>query len=235
MMPKICIFPLGLITSGFVNGKITSSLALAGGESSRLIQYLRKLHCRAQEAGGRNRLPVSVSAAGDNLCRHRLASVELAAKTSPSPWQLGNDGIFSLPPWFGIPRWLLGAALCAGLPAGVQLWGGMGSFHGHPTAFPALPQLLEGEWDLLAPGTAPARFWVLEVGPAVRGIHSILLLKHGQVWGLCHTAAMELHDWSHVALPQGQKLRPHCYSWLCPGRAMLAPAGAASIPRKTSG
>lgn len=74
MIPKICLFPPELIASGFVNGKITSSLALAGGESSRLIQYLRKLHCRAQEAGGRNRLPVSVSAAGDDLCRHRLAS-----------------------------------------------------------------------------------------------------------------------------------------------------------------
>lgn len=100
MISKICIFPPGLITSGFVNGKITSSLALAGGESSRLIQYLRKLHCRAQEAGGRNRLPVSVSA-GDNLCRHRLASVELAGKTSPLPWELGKDGIFSLFPCFG--------------------------------------------------------------------------------------------------------------------------------------
>lgn len=105
--------------------KITSSLALAGGESSRLIQYLRKLHCRAQEAGGRNRLPVSVSAAGDNLCRHRLASVELAGKTSPLLWELGKDGIFSLLPWFGISSWLwrcLGAALSAGLSAGVQLW-----------------------------------------------------------------------------------------------------------------
>lgn len=121
VISKICIFPPGLITSGFVNGKITSSLALAGGESSRLIQYLRKLHCRAQEAGGRNRLPVSVSAAGDNLCRHRLASVELAGKTSPLPWEPGEDGIFSLLPWFGISRWL-GGALCAGLSAGVGLW-----------------------------------------------------------------------------------------------------------------
>lgn len=48
-------------------------------------------------------------------------------------------------------------------------WGGMGSFHGHPAAFPTLPRLLEGGWDLLAPSTAPAGFWVLEVGPAAPG------------------------------------------------------------------
>lgn len=177
MISKICIFPPGLITSGFVNGKITSSLALAGGESSRLIQYLRKLHCRAQEAGGRNRLPVSVSAAGDNLCRHRLASVELTRKTSPLPWELGKDGIFSLLPWFGLRGALvqpfvqvLGCGLGPAAP-----WGGMGSFHGDPAAFPALPRLLELKWDLLSPDPAPARFWVLEVSPQVgssgRGIH----------------------------------------------------------------
>lgn len=106
LIPKICLFPPGLIASGFVNGKITSSLALAGGESSRLIQYLRKLHCRAQEAGGRNRLPVSLSAAGDNLCRRRLESVELTTKTSPVPWEPAKHGIFSLLPRFGISRWL---------------------------------------------------------------------------------------------------------------------------------
>lgn len=159
MIPKTCLFPPGLIASGFVNGKITSSLALAGGESSRLIQYLRKLHCRAREAGGRNRLPVSVSAAGDDLCRHQLASAELTGKTSPLPRQPGKYGIFSGLAFPGGSRGVSGqprAGVVFGCvwvalgPAAPALRGGMGSFHRDPAAFPALPWLLEGEWDLLA-------------------------------------------------------------------------------------
>lgn len=41
--------------------------------------------------------------------------------------------------------------------------------------------------------------------------------------GLRRTEAVERRDEHHVALPQGQKFGPRCYSWPCPGCSSLFP------------
>lgn len=256
-IPKICLFPPGLIAPAFVNGKITSSLALAGGESSRLIQYLRKLHCRAQEAGGRNRLPVSVSAAGDNLCRHRLASPGGARRKNLTlaPGSLEKLEFSPSSPGLAFPGGALGQPF---VPGSLQVpscgWlcserlRGAGCAHSMGIPLPFQPShgrpRANGTCQLLTPHLPHFGCW--RWGPPggsdssgrerdARKAFNPILSKRGQIHGLRHTEVTERRDWSHVALPQGQKLRPRCYSWLCPGCAALAPAGAAGIHRESSG
>lgn len=71
-----------LIASGFVNAKITSSLALAGGVEQQTYSIFKKAALQSREGWG-NRLPVSVSLPAETISAGTVKCETLGSPQKP--------------------------------------------------------------------------------------------------------------------------------------------------------